>query len=155
MWAKTWHNQRSMDATIHEHIYIQHRQNTWPLNISAPQNLAKNHLKSSFDIDLPIFNLDLLISIQNTKKTPLVHLGSLEISIFQHLLAPKDIPRRRNASRLALWENVEAKRLPFEGLGALSAGASSRLLQDAEALHLVLGRWEFKDYGCIWGRLWI
>lgn len=38
---------------------------------------------------------------------------------------------RRNASRIALSEGVDgSQRPPFEGIGALSAGASSRLLQD-------------------------
>lgn len=36
---------------------------------------------------------------------------------------------RRNVSRVSISEGLE-DRHPFEGIGALSAGASSRLLQD-------------------------
>ncbi|CAL1157653.1 unnamed protein product [Cladocopium goreaui] len=56
--------------------------------------------------------------------------NQMSLDIPCHFCNAFTVNGRRNASRLALWENVEAKRLPFEGLGALSAGASSRLLQD-------------------------
>eukprot|EP00435_Cladocopium_sp_Y103_P010144 s147_g2.t1 len=37
---------------------------------------------------------------------------------------------RRNVSHIAIAEGPASKRPPYEGIGALSAGASSRLLQD-------------------------
>ena len=55
----------------------------------------------------------------------------------QHLSATS----RRNVSRLAISEGEDWKRPPFEGIGALSAGASSRLLQEPWGILRSWGRW--------------